>query len=229
VQELREHAKNWLMGRVELAARLSSGECGGSYGDAILILSALVSGIAAEIWPGERIDRKRFVEVWHRYSGAGLNANLVSLPLLVAALRNQKDFVTAEQVRSLRSDCISQGSRDSLVVTGERVDLPESDVIAAAPRLSLATIRNYTYGSVYYREFRSGYVHQYKTGTHAEEFIMSHTRGDITYSNQNRPPYRRINFSSTWLIEVARSICVAAASDYWDGEQPQPSSWWLDG
>lgn len=107
--------------------------------------------------------------------------------------------------------------------------MPESEVSVVAPELSLATIRRYAYGPVFYRDFRSGYVHEYKTGTYADEYIMSHTRGDITYSNWITPPYRRINFAVAWLVNVTRSICENAAGDYWDGKEAHPGRWWLDG
>ncbi len=52
----------WVQGRIALAERLNEGECGGSYGDAMLVLSALLSGRAADLWPGKGKDRRRFVE-----------------------------------------------------------------------------------------------------------------------------------------------------------------------
>lgn len=229
MDELVDQAKNWLLGRVAVAERLANGECGGTYGDAVLVLSALVSGIAAELWPGEGLDRKRFVEIWARYGDASLHPNRISLPLLVEALRAENG-ATAEKARLLRSDCINNAPiLDCLVVTGERVDVDENDVISAAPEIPLATIRKFSYGSVFYRHFRSGYVHQYKTGSHGDEYIMSHTRGDITYSNWLKAPHRRINFDLSWLIRLVSSICNDAIQDYWAGERSQPVKWWLDG
>lgn len=229
MQDLIDGAKRWLFGKTNLASRLASGECGGSYGDAVLVLSSIISGIAAELWPGEGFDRKRFVEVWVRYADPQLHANRVSLPLLVEALRKH-DEGTAERARLLRPDCISDVPfLDTLVVTGNRVDVAASDVEAALPDVSRATIRGQTYGSIFYRYFRSGYVHEYKAGSHGDEVVMSSTRGDITYSNWDEPPYRRINFNAGWLTTVVESICEGAVKDYWEGAQARPATWWLDG
>ena len=88
-------------------------------------------------------------------------------------------------------------------------------------------IRKYSYGAVFYREFRSGYAHEYKAGQYAAELVMSYTRGDITYSNRMVPPYRRITFDFGWLTRVARSIIENAADAYREGERPPPNEWWL--
>jgi hypothetical protein len=54
--------RDWVRVRISLAKRLNPGGCGGSYGDAMLVLSALLSGRAADLWPGKGKDRRRFVE-----------------------------------------------------------------------------------------------------------------------------------------------------------------------
>jgi hypothetical protein len=51
----------WVQERIAFAKRLNEGECGGHYGDAMLILSAVLSGLAADQWPGKWKDRRRFV------------------------------------------------------------------------------------------------------------------------------------------------------------------------
>jgi hypothetical protein len=230
MQELVDRAKKWFLRKVALAERLANGECEGSYGDSVLVLSAVISRIAAELWPSEGIDRKRFVEVWARYSDPNLLANQISLPLLVAMLRGQKLIDLAEKARLIRGDCISEiPALDTLVVTGDRVDVSESDVLAVIPELSLGTLRSQSYGNIFYRNFRSAYVHEYKAGTYGDEYVMSHTRGNITYTNTYGLAHRRINFDADWLVAVARSICERAIEDFWKGERPQPPRWWLEG
>ena len=58
---------DWVDQKAHLAEQLAQGECGGGYGDAIIVLSSVISGIAAALWPGERIDRQRFAQVWWTY------------------------------------------------------------------------------------------------------------------------------------------------------------------
>ena len=65
--------KEWSDSKVDLALRLNSGECGGTYAEAVIILCSVLSGIAADVWPGRNKDRKRFVELLVKYSSDSLN------------------------------------------------------------------------------------------------------------------------------------------------------------
>ena len=54
---------DWVTEKKRIALCLANGECGGSYGEAVLILCAVLSALAADIWPGKGIDQMRFVEL----------------------------------------------------------------------------------------------------------------------------------------------------------------------
>ena len=54
---------DWVTKKRDTALRLANGECGGSYGEAMLILCTILSALAAEVWPGTQIDKRRFVEL----------------------------------------------------------------------------------------------------------------------------------------------------------------------
>jgi hypothetical protein len=223
-----DDVERWLHSKIDLASRLSLGECGGHYRDAVLILSAVISGIGASLWPRVESDRKRFVEVWSRYSAGALNANRISMPFLVEALRRDNPAL-AERVRLLRDDFIDAIPEfDDRVVTGDMVDAEESE-IAAEVTIAPGYLRRYSYGAIFYRDFRSGYVHSYRTGPHGDESVMSDTRGDVTYQNWFDPPRRRVNFDFRWLATVAKSTASGAASDLATGLQAAPQRWWLEG
>ncbi|MGZ5456012.1 MAG: hypothetical protein ACXWLY_17820 [Thermoanaerobaculia bacterium] len=222
--------EDWIERRIAVAERLAKGDCGGSYAEAFLILSALISGIAADLWPGERIDRVRFVELWARYSDPSLGANLVSVPLLIHALDEESSPDFADRLRAENSHYyMPRGFPDSIVVTGETVDLFDDDVRRILPELPLGKIREWSYGNVFYVHFRSGYVHEYQAGTHADEIVMSTTRSNVTYGNFFERPHRRINFEVGWIAAVARSIVERAAAEW--GRRPvgRPNEWWLRG
>ncbi len=51
----------WIQKKNEIALDLAAGQCGGSYGEAVIILCAALSALAADVWPGRGIDRVRFV------------------------------------------------------------------------------------------------------------------------------------------------------------------------
>ena len=108
--------------RIALAKRLNEGECGGSYADAILILSSTLSGIAADMWPGESKNRYRFVKLWANYAESALKPNLISVPLLLNQLEDCGDDDLAEKVRATRlgafyppgiPDALEQVAQDS--------------------------------------------------------------------------------------------------------------------
>src|SRR4051794_35165887 len=56
-----EWRADWAMRKCKLALNLSRGDCGGSYGDGVIILCAAISALAAEAWPSRVRDKKRFV------------------------------------------------------------------------------------------------------------------------------------------------------------------------
>jgi hypothetical protein len=220
----------WIEGRVALAERLASGECGGSSAEAILILSSLISGIAADLWPGKGIDRQRFVELWTHYSAPELCATLVSVPLLIDDLERTGTFLLSDRLRSANNECFSpRGLPDTRVVTGEDVDIFDVEVQTLVPELSLATIRKASYGNVFYVHYRSGYVHEYQVGSHADEIVMSETRSFITYGNFYDAPHRRINFDIGWLASVTRSIVRRAEPEWNRRPISAPAAWWVDG
>jgi hypothetical protein len=222
--------EDWVSRRIDLAERLAAGECGGSSAEAILILSSLISGIAADLWPGTRIDRHRFVELWSLYSDPSQCGNLISVPLLIDDLERAKNFALADRLREQNADAFSpRGLPDTRVVTGEDVDLFEADLASLVPELPVSDLRKFSYGNVFYVQFRSGYVHEYQVGTHGEAVVMSTTRSSITYGNFFEPPHRRINFEIAWLAELTRMVVSRARPEWYHRPLQQPQKWWLDG
>lgn len=220
----------WIEGRIALSERLAAGECGGSSAEAILILSSVISGIAADLWPGTRIDRHRFVELWAHYSHPQLCASLISIPLLIHELDRTKQHALSDRLRANNPEMfMPRGLPDTRVVTGEDVDIFDDEVLRLVPQLPLAQIRQWSYPNVFYVHFRSGYVHEYQVGTHADAIIMSDTRSHITYGNFLPAPHRRINFATGWVASVARSIVDRVEPDWNRRPLSLPSKWWADG
>src|SRR5215208_2977753 len=141
---------DWRQRRITLAKRLNEGECDGYYGDGILILSAVLSGIAADLWPGKGKDRRRFVELWARYADPSLTPNLISVPLLVASLEVEGEHDLEQIVRNTHPQAFPPWKMDLMVVTGEDVDKTEADVITLDSRLATKNLSQFSYGSVFY-------------------------------------------------------------------------------
>ncbi len=121
---------DWTRGKVAIAKRLASGECDGGYPEAVLLIGAVISALAAEWWPGRGIDRQRFVELLIAAQPGA--ASTISTPLLVEFLRKIEKRDVAERLRVARGL-----TEKSLVVSGEEVDGSESDAVKAAPGVDL--------------------------------------------------------------------------------------------
>lgn len=222
----------WVRGRIDLATRLDHGECGGSYGDAMLILSALLSGRAADLWPGKGKDRHRFVEVWSTLSDPDLTPNLVSVPLLLADLKKNDEQQLIEKIRGTNLDALASWN-DTMVVTGERVDLPENQLKALDPRLAPKRLRLFSYGNVFYEHVRSGYTHEYHTTDSASPFPQVSETTPVSYVNMlkrsDRTTYRRIHFDVAWVAEVVESVSDSFVASGLERPLKAPSTWWIDG
>ncbi len=217
--------KEWSDTKIELARRLNSGECGGSYAEAVIILCSVLSGISADVWPGRKIDRKRFVELLVKYTGASLYSQKVSVPLLVGAMRDKGEIQLADQIsRDLMP------SNKARVITGDEVDKTIDELKAAYPTVDSATLKKNSYACLLYEEVRSGYIHEYKPGERSDSWAMGSVRKNspIIYINRIDKPDRLIYFNVSWLASlISEAVNILSKND------PLPtfsdySSWWLE-
>lgn len=224
--------REWIRGRISLAKRLDGGECGGSYGDAMLILSALLSGQATDLWPGTGKDRRRFVEIWATLSDSELTPNLISVPLLLANLKGTGEQELIKKVRGTNTDAFAPWN-DSLVVTGERVDLPEDELEALDSGLTAKKLRRFSYGSVFYEHVRSGYTHEYHTTESASPYPQTSEPAPVSYVNvrdrDTNAVRRRIHFDTAWVAEVVESISDSFAASGLRWPLADPKTWWING
>jgi len=222
---------DWANNKENIAYKLNSGECGGSYGDAVLILCAVLSALAAEVWPGDGKDRKRFVELLKEFAPQNFETTKISIPLLIKSLSSagRADDVTVIQREFPKSQ---QGN----VLTGED-DKTEGDILRVCPALSSKDLRKCSYANLLYKEVRSPYVHEYRPGKRADSRPMTQ-RPDVPVSyvgwidpdpnNRDRDPEQRIYFTVEWISRVATSI-ARAVDRAGSLPLPAPSQWWVDG
>jgi hypothetical protein len=221
---------SWVDRKLQTASALAAGGCGGTYGDAILIVSAVESGIAAKIWPGPNKDRFRFCEIWSAHADPTLTPNYISLPLLIASLEADGDTVNAATLRHTNPSAFTGVlGVDTLVVTGDTVDRDEAIVVSLCPSLTLRTIRKYSYASLFYSEARSALTHEFSIGASASTNPMLENLKRVSYTNDMDPPYRRIHFHMEWLSAVVRSISAASAFLWDTAPHPDPAKWWVQG
>jgi len=213
---------------LQVAQRLASGECGGSYIEACLLISGVISGAASITWPGEGKDRKRFVEVWVRYANPALNPNRISVPLLLRWLMKQNRTNDAQRLKALHPRMFGLGY-NTRIVTGDDIDADEGLICSTLPNLLLSEVRAYSYPSIYYRHVRSALTHEYELTDHSTPYPMTTRPAGVSYANQlvGTASQRRIHFEVPWLVDVATSIAANVETLLAGGQPPEPSVWWI--
>ncbi|QIN84507.1 hypothetical protein GBA63_19050 [Rubrobacter tropicus] len=222
----------WVNGRVELAKRLDADECGGTYADAILVLSAVLSGFASDASPGKGRDMVRFVEAWFTLSDPALNAGRVSVPLLLDALREEGETAIIEKVRASRPGIFAPGN-DSRVLVGDEIDQAEAELVALDPDLATKGLRRLSYGRVFYEHVRSAYTHEYHLSEPASEFAQTSWPARVSYVNFIRPPDRRvrrlIHFDVAWVGDILESVATSLVTAGPIEPLSEPKTWWVRG
>ena len=182
--------RDWIDQKIEIALALSRGECGGSYAEAILILSAAISALAAEVWQGKDIDRKRFVEIIKDHCDPTLNPLRISIPLLIGHL-DETDMLTEAEL--LQKQFLN--FQKTRVITAAETDKSEQEIRQVCPQYNLQGDPKFSYANLLYEEVRSSYVHEYHSGAKADPWPHGSALGKgISYGNWAKDPHRHIHF-----------------------------------
>jgi len=188
-------------------------------------LCAALSALAAEVWPGMNIDRRRFVQFLKRFAAPGLNATSISVPILAASLRRRRKRGPLKRLRQAYLNY-----NPSQVLTGRDVDGSEREIFLVCPSLKRKEVRECSYANLLYRELRSGYVHEYRPRGKTVSWPMTRDRDShVSYFNWINDPDRYIHFHVTWLS--ALTTTSARAVDEISHRLPlrKPRRWWIDG
>jgi len=218
--------------KLTVAQCLDNGGCGGGYGEAILVVAGLLGGLSADLWPGKRIDRARFIELWSQYADPTHGPNRISLPLLVARLRATGRDAEAATLEARHPRVFGPGYH-SRIVTADDVDLTEAEVLGLCPTLAVIDVRASSYGAVFYEHVRSAIVHEFHFGAEAVGVPMTDRQADVSYSNFDRHTgahSRRIHFHMPWLVSLADGVAARADRIISTAAPlPAPSPWWING
>lgn len=218
--------------KIDVALTLSAGGCGGGYTEAAIILAALSSGIAADIWPGEGIDRKRFVELWARYSDQQLGSLKISVPLFVQHLRKTGNVADALKLEAARPEMFGPGHSTRILI-GPEVDMTENEILQLGLGVSLQAMRAFSYPALFYKHVRCGLMHEFHLTEEATWNPMTTRAAGISYSNRGdtAAPFatkRLIHFEVGWLANVLRSIVSHFGNDG-PATATAPAVWWIEG
>lgn len=216
---------DWIDNKINIATRLYEGECDGSYAEAVLIISASISAMAAAVWPGDRIDKKRFVEIAKAYCDPSLKTTHISIPLLIEWLSQANKCKEATALRGKFMDY-----DQTRVLRGMDTDRSEKEILSVCPNLEVKDIRRHCYASVFYDEVRSSFVHEYKASKKTDSWAVAATDDlEISYGNWRNAPHRHIHFPIKWMASVAKSIAERVDYTMTQSIPTRPSIWWISG
>ena len=223
------------------------------YDDLALITCAVISACAAWRWPGERIDKKRFVELLVKCSPSDSHTSWVSVPALVNASMIGEDHTPWGVPGNATRIC-----RD------EEVDVSLEDARTRYPDRTNAELRRHCYASLIYQRLRCAYMHEYRSGEdiaayswerHSPDKSLDSARvsygGEVRLSDtgaemrrkrnaaeispiKNAAQMRRlsketeirrtIHFHLDYLIELAQHhVSIMPPAC-----EPRPDEWWVD-
>jgi hypothetical protein len=217
----------WVEHKTRLIDALAKGNLEGTYADACLIASSVISGLASLLWPGDKIDRKRFVQVWQECSLTSPGTNLISVPILIGHLEQDGNHAAAESLRTSNPSAFNFGN-SCRVLTSADVDLGEDSIQALCPSLTMKDIRDQSYANIFYRYVRSAYVHEYQIADYADAYPMARPSSGISYVNLTVSPYRRIHFETLWIINLLKLIATTFEAELLSPPIKRPPKWWLD-
>ncbi len=219
--------REWMKSKCNIALRLDNGDCGASYDEAIIVLCAAISSVAAECWPKckprDSIDKARFVELLKDSASPSIMSTHISVPLLIDRLYLDS---RASEVAVLRQYL----PEPFTILTGTNVDKSEVELRTLCPSLPIKDIRSCSYANILYEEVRSGYMHKYKPSDRAESWPITAKQDQaVSYVNVIKGPYRRIHFHIEWVAKLA--MTVAESADCIESAIPlkRPLYWWIHG
>ena len=216
----------WTQEKTEIARKLDAGQCGGSYSEAVIILCAILSTLAAKVWPRRRgIDRVRFVELLRSFSPPRLDATRISIPLLVGYLRTSRRIDESEAIRG-----VFLNYDPSRILTGDDVDRPETEILSVCQGLSPKELREHSYANLLYGKIRSAYAHTYRPGQGADSWPMTRREdATVSYIKWVRDSDRRIHFHLRWISELTLAVARAMDDEAHTLPRSEPQQWWVCG
>ena len=214
--------------KCEIALALNQGAAGGTYDEAAILISSVLTALAAVLWPGRGNDRARFIELLVRIAPSVPSFTTISVPLLIQHLESSGHNSEANVLKDRLTLF-----EPSLVVTGPQVDRDEDEILSISPNISVKMVRRYSYACQLYEELRSPYAHEYRPGDNAESRPMTiRPNQAVSYFNSlvpviNRVRRKRIHFHIEWLAAVALGIAKKIDSEEIYEPLADPSSWWI--
>jgi hypothetical protein len=206
----------FLQRRIDLVQALRSSSLEVTYHDLVLILTAVMSACAACRWPGDGVDRKRFVESLIRFSSPSLHLDYISVgALLELKLISDSQTPWGKFGESLR------------IFTGDEIDCALPEMSTRYPHLSIGDLRRASYANRIYEWLRCGYAHNYWAAGNTTHVPPSDLPAQISYIGRKEPDgkvARIASFHLDYLVAVAQEQVAKLP----DKRLEKPDKWWID-
>lgn len=207
--------QKFLQGRIDLVKDLIANNPLVSYADVVLIITAVLSTCASQRWPGDKIDKARFVELLVKHSPPDFRTSWVSVPALM------NDGLIDE-------DKIPYGNLGNFtrIYCDYEIDLCIEEAEKRYPEIWARKLREHCYASLIYKWLRCGYSHEYCSHENVTHVPASRRRARLSYIGRstNRGTKRMVSFHLDYLFSLAEyHISILP-----DKPNPKPSSWWID-
>jgi len=187
-----------------------------SYADLALILTAVISGCAAQRWPGRNIDTKRFVELLVMHSEPEDHCDYISIPALLSSQFIQEADtpwgVPGKEVRIFRDD---------------EVDMPLSEARSKYPGLGVSDLKKHSYSYLLYSWLRCGYAHEYCASDNTTEFPPSRDRARLSYIGRHQKD-GTIRRMTAFHLDYILSLAQYHVDHIAEHPEPLPVKWWIE-
>lgn len=245
--------RQWYSGKVQLADKLVEDHGNNAVSDAEILLCCVNSALAASMWPGKRIDKRRFTQFLVEFAPKEAEVRTISIPVLTARLEDNGNTTSAQ---ALIQEFYPRS--DVEVLKACEIDQTEATVSAILPDLSIREIRRSSYAAIIYTDLRCGLVHEHHLSSYLSSVGASDAANVPSYENRLTEPdeaevdriAKQFGVSKTTArsavsttvrhlhlpylyIRNALHGAAEAAFGYWDTAsswaKPAPSSWWIQG
>ena len=129
--------------------------------DASVLLSCAASAFAARMWPGQRMDRARFVHYLVIFSTPDLQLSHISVPVLQEKRRDKGEIAISNTLE----DHFYPDAGLRHLDTSES-DQPDDRILSLIHELPLREVRPCSHASIVYSEYRSALVHRYSPSSY---------------------------------------------------------------
>jgi len=206
--------QKFLQGRIDLVKSLIDSDLSVHYADLVLILCSVLSACAEHRWPGEYIDKKRFIELLVRYSPDKFRTSWVSVPSLI-----YDGLISESQTPYGKPGNMTRIYRD------DEIDLSLEDASRKYPRVSAKDLRKHCYAYLIYDRLRCGYAHKYCPREGIISVRASHKKARISYIG--RLSGAAIKRMGSFHLDYLISLAEYHVFNLPNSPSECPSSWWI--